>query len=181
MKNYCTVDGCEQPVNAGGLCKLHGEYLARGEALGHRGKVRSGKNKHVLSDVNREELTATCKHCGEVKVVYRPAKNTYECATGKALAQRDYFLRRKYGITLDDLIFLWDNQDRCCKICRKPISHSESHVDHDHATGAVRGLLCGQCNRGLGMFYDSVEFLERAAEYLRSDSSSIWDIAIKSQ
>lgn len=49
-----------------------------------------------------------------------------------------------------------------CPICTKPASHA----DHDHSTGRMRGMLCGECNLGLGKFRDSVTLLRRAADYL---------------
>jgi hypothetical protein len=60
-------------------------------------------------------------------------------------------------------------QGGVCKICGtdKPWSRSGKFtIDHDHATGRVRGLLCHNCNLGLGKFKDSIEFLRKAMEYL---------------
>ena len=56
-------------------------------------------------------------------------------------------------------------QDGMCSICGSAMS--KPAVDHDHRTGAIRGLLCGPCNRGLGHFRDDPDLCERAALYLR--------------
>jgi hypothetical protein len=82
------------------------------------------------------------------------------------------------------LFAIFEKQKNACAICKTPlewrtISHPSSrrklhvHVDHDHKTGRVRGILCGNCNNGLGNFRDSVEFLTEAQEYLKNYGQSI--------
>lgn len=58
------------------------------------------------------------------------------------------------------------NQDGLCGICAKSISGKEAQRDHCHLTGEWRGLLCGKCNRALGLFDDDPARLLRAADYL---------------
>jgi hypothetical protein len=64
-------------------------------------------------------------------------------------------------------------QGGVCAICQKPPKGKGKekylHVDHDHLTSAVRGLLCGECNTGLGKFRDDPDLLIAAAEYLLKD------------
>lgn len=59
-------------------------------------------------------------------------------------------------------------QDYKCLICGRP---DPEHVDHSHETGKVRGILCFNCNQGLGNFRDDVGILVRAANYLIRGSS----------
>jgi hypothetical protein len=56
-----------------------------------------------------------------------------------------------------------------CSICRRGLSEKSAHVDHDHTTGAVRAVLCFNCNGGLGQFGDNATRLRRAAAYLEGD------------
>lgn len=70
-------------------------------------------------------------------------------------------------MTQDDFNDLLAEQGGCCAICESDDPGREWwSVDHDHATGAVRGLLCNNCNAGLGMFKDSPELIRAAYEYL---------------
>jgi hypothetical protein len=73
-----------------------------------------------------------------------------------------------YGLTVDGYNKLLKKQKGKCFICQQKPSNKKLCVDHDHETGEVRGLLCDKCNRGLGLFDDSVERLQRAVEYLCS-------------
>lgn len=87
-----------------------------------------------------------------------------------AVSTRRHILKKKYGITEGDYGALLASQGGVCAICRSDNSRSsykKFHVDHSHATGKVRGLLCSQCNVGLGSFCDKPELLIEAADYLR--------------
>ena len=84
-------------------------------------------------------------------------------------ARRNAYLQRKYGITLVEYERLYEEQGGVCAICKqgptKPTRGTAEPtfvVDHDHNTGAVRGLLCGHCNTGIGLLRDSPEVLGAA-------------------
>jgi hypothetical protein len=81
--------------------------------------------------------------------------------------EREGHLLRKFGNTLDEYDRLLKEQGGGCGICGAPHPETGSfHVDHDHETGRVRGLLCFRCNAGLGQFDESVEKLLSAIAYL---------------
>ena len=73
----------------------------------------------------------------------------------------------RYGITQKDYEAIKELQNSKCLICGRSVSLV---VDHDHKTGELRGLLCGRCNSGLGMFEDSVPLLNNAIIYLNKDA-----------
>lgn len=74
---------------------------------------------------------------------------------------------RKYGVTKEQYLLMLAEQGGKCKLClRECITKEFLCVDHDHATGEVRGLLCRMCNAALGQFNDDVTTLQRAIDYL---------------
>lgn len=75
-------------------------------------------------------------------------------------------LKSKYGITLAKYNYLHKLQNGVCSICLKANNNRRLVVDHCHATGKVRGLLCTPCNTGIGQLKDSPSLLRKAAEYL---------------
>jgi hypothetical protein len=79
--------------------------------------------------------------------------------------RRKSWLSRKYGLTLEDYEAMRARQNDVCAICKMP-SRRRLEVDHCHATGMVRGLLCQACNVGLGRFKDRPALLRAAADYL---------------
>lgn len=117
----------------------------------------------------------------------------YRCKPCDTRARKDYEARHpqrvkgshrranmlnKYGITLEQYDEMWKNQDGKCAICSVSMvnitidgdSKNKSNtacVDHCHGSGRVRGILCSTCNKGLGLFYDRIDLLENAINYLK--------------
>lgn len=79
---------------------------------------------------------------------------------------RDARLQRQYSITEELYQRIFDRQNGRCAICGCQQHYQRLAVDHDHKTGMVRGLLCVNCNRGLGRFFDSALRLRNAAAYI---------------
>ena len=79
----------------------------------------------------------------------------------------DYSLRKAYGISSEEYQEKLKQQNYVCAICNKEKTTRALAVDHCHATGIIRSLLCGACNTGLGHFKDSPELLNKAADYIR--------------
>ena len=76
-------------------------------------------------------------------------------------------IQRTYGLSPDDFNKRLLDQDGVCAICQQECTRfGRLSVDHDHKTGEVRGLLCNNCNKGLGIFKDEIKRFERAIKYL---------------
>ena len=82
---------------------------------------------------------------------------------------RGCYLRRNYGLSLEQFNEMFKRQDGCCAICGTHQSKLRKSlaVDHDHKTLKVRELLCIRCNGGIALFMDSIENMEKAINYLR--------------
>ena len=106
-----------------------------------------------------------CRQCGG----QRGNEKGQHCSQCKD-ARRSRRLKSLYGVTLAEYEELAAYQDWVCWICGKNEVGKDGrlHVDHDHKTGKVRGLLCLRCNSGIGSFLESSELLQRAIEYLRA-------------
>lgn len=79
---------------------------------------------------------------------------------------RRSWLKQRFGITLDQYDEMRGRQDGLCAICGR-CPEKALDVDHCHRTGKIRGLLCGDCNRGLGLFRESECNLQNAIAYLQ--------------
>lgn len=113
-----------------------------------------------------------CKHCLTVFTPASPAQLFCgkDCA---ATGKRSQYLQRNYSITAGEYSARLYQQDNRCKICKGEGFLMAGHhqfklvVDHCHTTGEVRGLLCHNCNRALGLLKDDTEVLTRAIDYLK--------------
>jgi hypothetical protein len=82
-------------------------------------------------------------------------------------------VKAMYGISPEEYIEMHKEQDGKCAICEtKPTTKRGLHLDHNHTTGQVRGLLCHGCNVALGSFKENTDLLSKAIEYLRSKNGS---------
>jgi len=112
-----------------------------------------------------------CKHCQDVFSPRAPSE-LYCSDRCKDHAYTSAYLKRTYGITYDDYLRMLEEQQHRCAICPSegftmdPKHKLKLVVDHCHTTGRVRGLLCHNCNRALGLLKDSRSSLERAIGYL---------------
>ena len=131
----------------------------------------------------KDAVAKVCAACQSVKPLDEFHRTQHGACGRKAIcktctiAQRDplmsrrSLLKNKYGLTLAGYEAMLFKQDGKCAICGSTSpgpTEKHFHIDHDHVTGQVRGLLCELCNVGLGHFGDSPERLEMAAIYLRS-------------
>lgn len=116
-----------------------------------------------------------CASCGAEKplsefYVAPERKPATECNDCASIRNRKKKLKQRYNISLEDYNELYDKQAGCCALCgthQSELSKSLA-VDHCHSTGKVRGLLCFDCNTGIGKLKDDYNLVYRAAEYLRS-------------
>ena len=101
-----------------------------------------------------------CKSCRVAKnMAWRQANPTY---------RRDYELKWRYGISLEEFKAILESQGGKCAICGTTETGKQDwHMDHNHTTKQIRGVLCPKCNRAIGYLNDSLEVVESAAAYLR--------------
>ena len=117
---------------------------------------------------HKDGLRTRCKSCESEDAKDRRKRDLDKDYLGTRLKERASNLQRMFGISIDYWKQKADAQDNKCAICNKEcITGKRLAVDHDHETGAIRDLLCSNCNQGLGKFQDSPQLLDKAAEYLR--------------
>jgi hypothetical protein len=132
---------------------------------------------------NKSTPTGLSWNCRECKADYsdqpgaKQSRRDYWIKHRAVAAERcrDYNLRHNYGTNLVEVASMFNKQSGLCAICgatlvlpgpstkKKPTT---AHVDHDHRTGNIRGLLCHYCNLGLGHFKDSAEIMRAAILYV---------------
>ena len=143
-----------------------------------RSRGRIGKRKQWAPDMSITAETSQpviegnpCKRCGSV-VKFAKRKGT--CVRCHKQWRRDSEVKstkysnslyRKLGITRESYLQMCEAQDWRCQICEKV--PKVLVIDHCHATGAFRSLLCQQCNSGLGFFRDDPGMLQKALGYLQ--------------
>lgn len=145
------------------------------------------KHEEILKQI-QDGANRKCNRCGEVKKCnefyikkgktenqYRFNSPCIECIYKSGLTeesrqyQKYYNKKWKFNINKEDYIKMLDLQKNKCLICNidKDKVKKDFAVDHCHKTGKVRGLLCSNCNTGIGMFNDNIDNLLNAIKYLK--------------
>ncbi len=160
----CLVCGLSKP--------LDDFYAAAGCVDGRRGDCKAcfqAKAK-ARRDANPELLEAarrrTARWIEQNRDRYDAYKAEYRTSDNHKRAWRRWYLKDKYGITPERYDAMLERQGGLCAICEQPPQKTLLHVDHDHDTGRVRGLLCFSCNVALGYLKHDLDRLASAMTYL---------------
>lgn len=107
-----------------------------------------------------------CKECRAILVA------EYEKSPRCRMTRKEYYYYKNYNLTYEDVKLFKQQRNYQCEICyifEKDLTTRKLHIDHDHNTGKVRGLLCDNCNKSLGLLKDSTEILQNAIKYLMKE------------
>lgn len=129
----------------------------------HQCKVCRNAKQREYANNNRDLIKARNAAKAEQRKAY------YQSPKGIESSRRAH-LKRKYGITLEEYNEMSEKQNHVCDICGTEEMNNKNKVlcvDHNHISGEIRGLLCGNCNLGLGNLQDSKELLIKAIKYLK--------------
>jgi hypothetical protein len=155
LNAYCKVCTCKDnnlrwENNKEKILAKNKEYYNKNKEIhALKAKIYRENNVEMLSEIGKRY-----RERPEVKVQTKKRSRTYELS--------------QYGITEDIYSDMFNSQNGCCAICG--IHQSELtkklNIDHNHTTDKVRALLCGNCNRGLGIFKENINSLKSAVKYL---------------
>lgn len=147
-------------------------------------KIEKPLSDYCKDKGKKDGLHWSCKDCRK-KYRQQPHVKAHTSGYNKARRQKDpkatkerdrkYTLMRYWGLTPIQFEELLKKHNSQCGICKKKDRSSDKKplvIDHDHATGAIRGLLCDNCNRGIGLLQDSKEILQAAIAYLQQTSET---------
>lgn len=168
VRGVCSVDGCERLHAAKGLCDNHW-------------RQKRQKRQRDSAKLANPRVCAYCatpieidrKRVGSISYCSRECKDADYVLTGRAAqAMLKSYYKRKYGLTVDQVA---EMRARGCAVCSTPDGggrFNQLHIDHCHDLGSVRGVLCNNCNTGLGHFKDDPALLRAAADYVEAHRAS---------
>lgn len=174
MEKRCKVCHVVQPLSE--------FYRAKGMRDGHRNeckrcfKERAAARYRENPQPVKERARRWQRENRERHAEYMRA---YRASGRRAEVDRRSYLTRRFGITPEQYDEMLAAQGGGCAICgRPPRDDSSLHVDHDHATGAVRALLCFDCNAGLGKFREDPDLLLQAFAYVLDHDAEQAELAV---
>ena len=121
---------------------------------------KCGETKEINNfHIDRGTLDGHSVWCKKCRKIYRDENRE---------RAKWYQILRRYSLTQEEYYNILETQGGVCAICGRTEEEvgSTFHVDHNHETGVVRGILCDTCNRGLGYFREDSQCLQRAVAYI---------------
>lgn len=162
--------GQEREVRTGKL--RSGEHKSCGCLRGERMRERHAKCRVFVVDGKRR--CARCKTTKPVAEFSRSKKTLSGLQPRCKRCSRGYEVMKKFGLTLEQHDAIYRHANGRCEACG---STKNLNLDHDHATGRVRGILCGKCNRALGLLRDDLVVIQGLYGYLKEQSTHVSESA----
>lgn len=159
---FATALGALMPLAPPDICKRCGRRGQRFE----KNKSKSGKEYYRNVCIPCRSAEYKRRLHDNPEVLARRNKKRRSWFSEDPRRERKYRISSSYGLTLDRFDALLIESCGRCSICGDSFNSSEPFIDHCHATGIVRGLLCNECNCMIGLARDSNKILESAIMYL---------------
>jgi len=118
------------------------------------------RSKFYVESGRKDGISAYCKVCKNNISREWQKNNSYD--------HRSTQIKSTYGVNREYINILFIKQNGLCAICLCELNESY-HIDHNHKSKVVRGLLCRNCNLGLGFFKDNIDFLNNSIRYLKNN------------
>lgn len=150
-------------------------YLSTCKSCRNKIHKKLYKRKRSISVRGKNRRCVACNKWLNQEKYFQQSKGRYNTVCKNCINEyyRDDRLKRLYGLERGEYDKMYKQQDGKCAICGEEDSCNKNgvtrtlSVDHCHNTGKIRGLLCNECNIGLGKFKDNRELLEKAIKYLK--------------
>lgn len=189
----CSREGCAKPVRSRGLCSMHYSRMMRGTSLDTSPQPRNlyGPTCSVQDCERPHHSKGLCnRHHNAWRYASDPDFRARKLESERRriarmgpVSRRESQRRQqllRYGLTPEQYDEMLAAQDGVCAICKTP-TPSALHVDHNHACcpgprscgSCIRGLLCANCNKALGLLRDIPEVFRTAATYLERSSTGV--------
>lgn len=154
----------EQLLERKRQCTRQWRQKSKEKIIGYRRKYYQENREAILAKAKKKAASYYKKNKEKVK---NNVKRWRENNPGKT---KELQIRRKYGLSMQEYSNLIEKQQFQCAACGiglKDLPGSEIQIDHCHNTGNIRGILCGRCNRALGLLNDDPIKTQKLADYIK--------------
>lgn len=153
------------------MANTYGNRRAKG-LCGYCGKLPPHDNRtSCLGCYEKRKIRCREYYTGKRLIINKRARDSYSELPSRYWKKMQRNRLKIYGLTPADLIPLLELQEYSCAACFEALNVGEFHIDHNHATKIVRGILHAKCNRALGQVEDSPDKLRLLANYLESNTN----------